>query len=418
LARVVDEEDTEPRFVCSDLVREYAAELLAASGEYDATFARLAEYLIARAELFSPHDSSPRMAALLAGLIRESSNFDAVLGWALDPARVEIGLRLAVALREPWWFAGTLSEGSAWLRALLEVAEARASMMNHELLADAFAAGGRLAEARGDLPAARMLLAKALPLKRAIGDLPGVATLLTNMGAVLCECGDYPQARVLFEEGLTIRRTLGDNAAIGRSLVYLGINAADEGDAVAATAHLEDALRHARAVAPNELGIGVILAVLGTVAARNGRPDQAETWGTESLRIGRLLGNQPLVASSTGTLAWVAFQRGAYADAESLFRQALDLCVAMDDWVAMPDVTDGLAASAHARLDSRAAARLVGQADAMRRRRGKEVVPALRDRRDLFIAAVRDAIGADAFSAEWNVGNSRRTRTPADSGVR
>jgi predicted ATPase/DNA-binding XRE family transcriptional regulator len=404
LARVVDEEDTEPRFVCSDLVREYAAELLAASGERDATFARLAEYLTACARQFSTRDSSAQIASMRTSLAREAANFDAVLGWALDPAWVETGLRLAVALRTLWWFAGMLVEGSTWLRGLLEVAECR-HVANDALLADAYAAAGGLEEARGDFVAAGMFQAKALPLKRKLGDLAGVAALLSGRAVAASQSGDYPRARELLTEGLIIRRALGDNCKTAESLVDLGTIAADEGNSLDAEALFVEALGYFRE-AENDLGIGFAFQGLARNAALHGAPDRAETFGMEGLRIGRLIRHTVLVASSTETLGWVAFQRGTHAVAESLFRESIELFVAMGDRVALPDVMEGLAATRNARGDACEAAQLLGRADAIRRRRRKDIVPVLRVRHDRLVETLRNALGAESFNAEWNIGSS------------
>jgi hypothetical protein len=106
------------------------------------------------------------------------------------------------------------------------------------------------------------------------------------------------------------------------------------------------------------------------------------------------LGRRWLIAASTESQAWVAFHRAAFPEAERLFGEALDVLRAMGDRVAAPDAMDGLAATLHARSNSREAARLLGQAQAMRQRRRKHVVPALQGWYERLLESVRELLAA------------------------
>src|SRR5438105_4121141 len=82
----------------------------------------------------------------------------------------------------------------------------------------------------------RAVYQDSLAIRRELGDRPGIAASLNNLGLVAFEQGDYPAARALYEESLAIRRELGDRRGIALSLGNLGTVAFEQGDHLAARA--------------------------------------------------------------------------------------------------------------------------------------------------------------------------------------
>jgi predicted ATPase/transcriptional regulator with XRE-family HTH domain len=119
LLQVLDADDGEPRFVFLDMVREYAAELLATGDESEATYLRLGQSALATAGLFRSGLPASQLRPQFESLARESATFDAVLTWARDTGHVELGLRLVVQLWDFWWFCGSYAQAAAWLDARL-----------------------------------------------------------------------------------------------------------------------------------------------------------------------------------------------------------------------------------------------------------------------------------------------------------
>ena len=65
----------------------------------------------------------------------------------------------------------------------------------------------------GDYPAAAASLARALALYRDLGDQPGQAYALNQLGFVHVLTGDYPAAAASHQQALALARSAGDRLA-------------------------------------------------------------------------------------------------------------------------------------------------------------------------------------------------------------
>src|SRR5262249_2891874 len=119
LLRREDQTFGEPRLRMLESVREFALELLADSGELEATARRHAEFFLALAEAAEPHLQGAAQNEWLARLEAEHDNLRAALAWALAHGRVELALRPAWALGRFWLMHGHLREGRRWLEQAL-----------------------------------------------------------------------------------------------------------------------------------------------------------------------------------------------------------------------------------------------------------------------------------------------------------
>jgi predicted ATPase len=123
LVRRNDDTGEEPRFSMLETIREYALELLEASGEVQLIRRRHAAYYLALAEESEPELTGPKQARWLVRLEREHANLRAALRCLRDQGDVEWqGLRLAAALWHFWWLRSYFTEGRAQLRAFLVLA--------------------------------------------------------------------------------------------------------------------------------------------------------------------------------------------------------------------------------------------------------------------------------------------------------
>jgi predicted ATPase/DNA-binding SARP family transcriptional activator len=82
----------------------------------------------------------------------------------------------------------------------------------------------------GELEAAREPLDRALALFRELGDRPGIALALNQLGNLGRSLGEHALAREWLEEALSIRSELGDRRGIGLTLGNLGLLAGAAGD--------------------------------------------------------------------------------------------------------------------------------------------------------------------------------------------
>ncbi|NTU82051.1 MAG: AAA family ATPase, partial [Chloroflexales bacterium] len=115
-------DEDEPRFSMLETIREYAADLLAASGEGPALRQRHAIYYVELAERAARGLAGGNPRAWLARLDAEQGNLWAALATLMDPTTgddPEPALRLTTALARYWWGRGQLREGYGWLQAAI-----------------------------------------------------------------------------------------------------------------------------------------------------------------------------------------------------------------------------------------------------------------------------------------------------------
>jgi predicted ATPase/DNA-binding SARP family transcriptional activator len=107
--------DGEPRFRMLELIREYAQERLAASGEAEAIRGREAEYFMSLAETAEPELRDGEHITWLTRLQAEHDNMREALRWCAASGAAEIGLRTGAALSEFWRRRGYLAEGREFM---------------------------------------------------------------------------------------------------------------------------------------------------------------------------------------------------------------------------------------------------------------------------------------------------------------
>src|SRR5579871_5032422 len=184
-------EEREPaggRYRLLEMVRQYAAESLQASGESEQIKRKHRDWCVAFAEEEQPRMRSAEQEKSLQRLETEHENLRTALGWCrVEENGAQAGLRLAGALGRFWEVRGYMTEG-------------------------------------------RRYLAEALGREEGAGRTPERARALNCAGVLAHRQGDYASARSLTEESLAIRRELGDRLGIAYSLNNLGILAKDQGD--------------------------------------------------------------------------------------------------------------------------------------------------------------------------------------------
>jgi tetratricopeptide (TPR) repeat protein len=403
--------DDEPRFSMLETIREFARESLAASGEEAALQRRHALFFLALAEAAEPHLTGAQQAAWLARLEGEHDNLRAVLRWAQERAEHhEIGLRLAAALWRFWEVRGHLSEGRAWLEALLTREGApQASGEAAAVRATALTAAGNLAFDQGDYAQATILYDGSLALWRALGDKPGIAAALANLGLVAYAQGDYGRATMLHEEGLALFRALGDQRGIAASLTNLGIIAQEQGDYARASALHEESVALFRALG-DTWGTAAALANLGNVVRAQGHHRRATALYDESLALRRRLGDKAGIADALANLGRVAQAQSDWTRATALFAESLTLLRELGDRRSIVYGLEGLAAVATAPGTTpealERAVRLLGAAAALRGAIGAPLPPNEQAGYARTVAALRAALGEAVWPAAWAAGQA------------
>jgi predicted ATPase/DNA-binding SARP family transcriptional activator len=353
------------RYELHELVRQYAAEKLAAEPEEaETTRARHTAYYLALAEQAKAHLHGPAQAHWLARLEQEHDNLREVLAWGTGAGDSAAALQLAAALGEFWQVHGHLGEGRAWLAAALadpppdrarppgrargralrwagvlareqgELTEAVTWLQASRSLARrgteqreqglTLVELGAVYRVGGDFATARTLLEQGLALLRAVDDPVGRAAALINLGQVAFGQGDVAAAQALYEEGLALQRALGDTFGIGNTLLQRGNVAYYRGDAGAARALYTEALALERAVGDKQ-GTAMALHNLGMLAQSEGDYAAARAYLEEDLALFRAMGHKPGLAHSLFTLGQGATLQQDYAEARTLLDESLRL---------------------------------------------------------------------------------------------
>ncbi len=381
------DEPAGPRFGMLETVREYGREQLAAAGEEPRTRAAHAAVFLDLVERAEPQLVGPDQGLWLDRLEADHGNLRAALDWAMDPGAgswvagaredrplpvsrdqsgtqypppAELGLRLAGALWLFWFMRGHLAEGRARLRQALTAGAAPPPVR-----AKALTGAGALAEAQGDLAAAETLLEESLALYRALDDRRGLGSALLFRGLVAFDRGDDARAEALCHDGLVLAREVGD-----------------------------------------AWGAAVALAQLGLLALRRADHGRADGLLDESAALFRSLGNRWGVAMATGNRGVVAFDRGDHAGAADLLRETLTLFRDLGDAWGVGAYLEVPARVAASRDQAERAARLFGAATAFREAIGAPLKATYGDSHTRHVAAVRAALGADAFATAWATGRA------------
>ena len=354
-----EQADGEMRFRMLEVVREYALEMLEASGEAKAARRSHADYFLALGEEADKYLKGEESVKWLNRLEDEHDNLRAALRWS-SKNDVQIAARLAAALRLFWYLHSHLTEGRGWLEAGLECSkddtssEVRFNLLN--LL-------GTFARFQGDYAAAQKAYEQHLAEARAVNDLWQIAEANSGLGSVAYQQGDFTTARKFIEEVLAVSRELDEKYGVAAALNSLGDIARTEGDNAVARPLFEESLMISRGLGTKQF-VSAILANLGAVTFGEGDFPAAQAHFTEALKTARDLGNRTIISLSL----------------------------------------DGFAALAAERGDAEYAARLSGAAENLRESIGYEIEPADLSFRDSFLAKIRAALPEPDLSASFERG--------------
>jgi tetratricopeptide (TPR) repeat protein len=258
-----------------------------------------------------------------------------------------------------------------------------------------------LALGRADFQAARQLARESLTLFQELGEGWGQLKARQIL-AVLAEIGgDYEDAAHLRRDGLRSAEELGlwteaayELAGLGRIALLTGDYPAAE-DLHTRSMRLAAEQSHQRGVQFAEVGLG-----LG--ARRQGRLDIAETHLRNWLDWCRRWDGGPGVALILAELGFIAEQRGDAAEALTLHLDGLAVARSLGDPRAIALALEGLAGAHALGGHHRTAARMLGNANAIRESVGAPLPPAERGDVDRITAATREALGEKVFAVEFD----------------
>jgi predicted ATPase/DNA-binding SARP family transcriptional activator len=320
LVRFEQRESEDGRYRLLEMVRQYAAERLHASGEAEAIKNRHRDWFLALAEEAEPQLNGADQASWLRRLETEHDNLRVALAWsATEGQEAQAGLRLAGALNRFWHIRGDFHEARASLERALSQEGARAETVAR---AKALNGLGTTAYRQGEYASARALAEEALTIQRALGDKAGMAVSLNNLGNVLDAQGEYGTARSYYAESLTLNREIGDRALEAINLTNLGNVAQQTRDSAAARSYYEESLAIRRELG-DRLGVAYSVTGLGFLSQDQGDYVAAQSCYKESLAIRRELGDRRGAAVALGYLGQVAQHQGDFTAARSYYEESL-----------------------------------------------------------------------------------------------
>jgi predicted ATPase/DNA-binding SARP family transcriptional activator/uncharacterized protein HemY len=308
------------RYRLLEMVRQYAAESLQASGEAEQVKTQHRNWFLALAEEAEPQLKGGEQAIWLKRLEAEHDNLRGALAWSETEAQgAEAGLRLAGALYRFWHVRGNFDEGRASLGRALECDVAQGMTAAR---AKALSGKGDLSNRLGDYASAKALNEESLAIYRELANQEGIANTLNSLGMAAASQGNYDTAQAMYEESLGIRRELGDKGGIAYSLNNLGHLALAQDHNEAAQPLLQESLEMCRELG-DKRGIAHSLNGLGSVALAQDRNETAQPLLQESLEMCRELGDKRGIAFSLHYLANMARNQSDHDTARTLYEESL-----------------------------------------------------------------------------------------------
>lgn len=408
-----DDPDGETRFSLLEMIREYAAEQLAACGEVEIARHRHAAYFLefvkSKAprvfqEAGSPIHSEDGMTdgvKWLTQLERERNNLTAALAWSLDNTQEDkhdpdIGAQLALWLYWPWSMFGPWSEATYWLeRALAQLQPSTPLQLRAGLLMSL----ARFLGAVSDPARAEQAAQEALALHTAFDDPQSAAMTLKILADVQLERNRLKEARLSSEQQLAIGRAIGDGWHVEVALFYLAEIALCQKDFARVAQLCEECLR----MTPDN---GAVANLQGTLACYQGSYDRAEALCQQALADFEEGRWSHAVATALHSLGDIAFFRGDSAQTRSRFVESLRLFSENGNKQRAAWCLSGLAAVAATEGQASRAVTLWSAAEAIRASIG-HMRPALRnDEYRECVEAVREQLDEKALSVTIAAGQA------------
>jgi predicted ATPase len=345
---------THERFWMLETIREYAAERLEQTDDFEARrrharfYSLLGESL--REEFSDGHpEATARMAA-------EDANFQASLSWAAEAGEPQLVFSFVWSLWRFWLDRGRVREGERWARWVIEAGD---RLPPQERVWGLFGAG-ELARFVGDLETAVRVKYETLAIFSALSETRWVAANLADLADIISGQGDITKARALADEALAVRRTLGAPFGVAHALVTRAL-----------------------------------------IEFRGGEYGAARRLFEESLQLWRTAGSVSDEAGTELMLGECDRRLGDLRAARKRLRCALQHLLALERRSLIPEALQEIAAAYLIEQPTRAAS-LLGASERLLAEMG---LPRW-DRRDYetSLSRLRDLLGEDGFDTAWQAG--------------
>lgn len=400
LLQQAEEQHDSPHVVLLETVREYALELLQASGETAALRHRHLAYYLALVEEAKQqqHDQPEHW---LRHLAIEHDNIRAALQWSIAEGDTASGARFVAAL---WWFwaAGHYSEGRTWFEAVLRAGDAS---LPDDLRGEVFFGAAWLAQLQSDYARASKLFGASAVGYERLGMAARAIYARIYVGRAVRMQGDYVRAELLEEESLALARQMSDRPLMALALLSLGDVAYDQNNLTRATSRFEEARTLFGAIGEAE-NVAWTSKCLGEIAHMQGNTARAAALLEESIAGFRAVRRPNGVAEALLELAQVVHTQGDAMRAVTLYDESLRLNVAFGSKRDIAYTLEGIARLSEAAGQCVSSARLLGAVERLRHTAALSLPPIHRARYEHTLAQVRRALGDEVFVAAWTQGQN------------
>jgi predicted ATPase/DNA-binding SARP family transcriptional activator len=377
----------ETRYRMLETIRQYAREKLAERGESGQMRQRHLQYYLELSEEVGKELRGPEQGKLLDLLEAELDNLRLALEWSLEseeqPAgSLEVGLRLATALRWFWHSRGRQYEGLQWLEWLLSAeagvrrqasseSEKSLSPERAKVRAWALMVAGHLEYLLADLPRFYEYLEESRDLFLDLGlkGRLGYANVLLILSYLEAE-SDLSRATQLLKESLSIFQAAGDAVGMGQCYVFLGFVANLNEEYESAKTYLEKSLACHERIGDQDGMMGALYH-LGDQAFRSGYDEQARILFVECNEIASEIHNVSFTHPRfmLGLLDWMV---GKEALAAQRFERILSISLRAGHPFGILQGLDNLGWLALSQGDFRQAAKRFGEELDFFRKMGKK----------------------------------------------
>ncbi|MFL5807379.1 MAG: helix-turn-helix domain-containing protein, partial [Roseiflexaceae bacterium] len=317
------------RYTLHELVRQYAAEHLAADPEEQAaTEARHTAYYAGLLQRSIDPKTGRSTPNARSDLNRDLENLRAA--WTRAAGRGDTAA--LAAMSRGFWI---LHDERGWLHDGAALFGAAAEALRPVASADAlcgFILGlqGYFLVRAGQIAASRQALEEGLALLQASGATDGLHQLTYNLGIVEMRQGRLAESHARFTQTAALARAAGDNFLVLLTELYFSALAKFERNWSAAEAYLTACLGTSRRLGYRRIE-SLCQVQLGELAMCRQRLDEATAHLHEALRIAGESRDTWVISMCLGFLAGIAWAGGELAEARYLLAEALEVMRAVGD---------------------------------------------------------------------------------------
>jgi predicted ATPase/DNA-binding winged helix-turn-helix (wHTH) protein len=362
LVQRLERGDGETRFTMLEMIREYAEERLAESGERSAVRRAHAAYCLVVAEEGNPELDQTERTRWLAQCDAEIDNLRHALDWLFEKHDVDWGMRLCIALFRFWDMREHLTEGRARLETILHLAGTERAEERARVLLFLSA----LVTSQGDFQAAERFIQECISVYEQLGDRSGIAASLNALAIGQRDRGDYATSESNFERSLAWWRLVGDRSATARCLHNLANVVKVRGEYARARWALREATQ-IFAELGDRSGAAWAINQQGDISREQGHLADARDLYEQALAAFREAGDRWGMARSLTDLGYIDCAKGDFSTAHAAFRESISVFADLGHRRGVARALEGFACLAVARGQEDRALRLAAAAVQLRR---------------------------------------------------